>query len=75
MHNLDFWVSQNYIIVEYLAQTTCAMSSLEVLQSFLVQKNAFLLVFGALKSNDSYLITFYPKNVKPRIPHFVSIQI
>jgi hypothetical protein len=33
-HNLNARVAQNYFIMEDLAQTPCAMSSLEVLQSF-----------------------------------------
>jgi hypothetical protein len=33
-HNLNARVAQSYSIVEYLAQIPCAMSALEVLQSF-----------------------------------------
>ncbi len=34
--------TQNYSIVEDLAQSPCAMSALEVLQSCLAQRSAFL---------------------------------
>ena len=37
LHNLNSRAATNYFVVEYLAQTPCAMSSLEVLQSCPVQ--------------------------------------
>jgi hypothetical protein len=33
-HNPNMRAAQNYFVVEYLAQTPCTMSTLEVLQSF-----------------------------------------
>lgn len=36
-HNPNARVAQNYNIVEYLAQESCAMFALEVLQSFPTQ--------------------------------------
>ena len=34
LHNPNARVASNYSVVEYLSQTPCAMSALEVLQSF-----------------------------------------
>ena len=39
-HNPKSRAASNYSVVEYLAQTPCAMSALEVLQSFPTQQDA-----------------------------------
>jgi hypothetical protein len=67
--------AQNYSIVEYLAQSLCEMSSLDVLQSFLVQQSALLSTIGATDASISQLITFNPSNFKPFLPYHVTFQI
>jgi hypothetical protein len=74
-HNLNARVAQNYSIVEYLAQTPCAMSALEVLQSFPSQRNALLSALGASESSNSLSIMFDTSNVKPHLPYHVAFQI
>ena len=49
-HNLNVRESQNYNIVEDLAQAPCVMSTLEVLQSFPMQLKSLLEVIGAQDS-------------------------
>ena len=45
-HNPNAKAAQNYSIIEDLAQAPCAMSALEVLQSFPMQWNTLLSVLG-----------------------------
>jgi hypothetical protein len=47
-HNPNMRAAQNYSIMEDLAQTPCAMSALEVLQSFPSQRKALLSSLGAV---------------------------
>jgi hypothetical protein len=68
-------VAQNYSIVEDLAQTPCAMSTLEVLQSFPSQRKALLSSLGVVETANSGMIVFYPTNYKPHLPHHVTFQI
>jgi hypothetical protein len=76
LHNPNSRATQNYSIVEYLAQSPCAMSSLEVLQSCLVQQQSALLsTIGATNASSSQLITFDPSNVKPHLPYHITFQI
>ena len=42
LHNPNARAASNYSVVEDLAQTLCAMSALEVLQSCLAQRDALL---------------------------------
>ena len=51
------------------------MSSLEVLQSCLVQQKVILEAIGAHDSSNSNLITFDVDKNKPFLPHYVFIQI
>jgi hypothetical protein len=74
-HNPNSRATQNYSIVEDLAQSSCAMSSLEVLQSFLVQQSALLSAIGATDASSSQLIMFDPSNVKHHLPYHVTFQI
>jgi hypothetical protein len=74
-HNLNARAAQNYSIVEDLAQTPCAMSALEVLQSFPSQRKALLSALGATKTTNSGMIIFDPTDYKPRLPHHVAFQI
>jgi hypothetical protein len=64
--------SQNYSIMEDLAQTPCAMSSLEFLQSFPSQRKVLLFSLGAVETSNSGMIIFYPTYHKPCVPHHVS---
>lgn len=67
--------AQNYLIVEDLAQSPCAMSGLEVLQSCPSQISAFLLAMGALDPKNSLTLTFDMINVKTRLPRHKAFQI
>jgi hypothetical protein len=57
-HNPNARASQNYSIVEDLAQTPCAMSALEVLQSFPSQRKVLLSALGAVETTNSGMIFF-----------------
>jgi hypothetical protein len=74
-HNPNARAAQNYSIVEDLAQTPCAMSALEVLQSFPSQRKALLSSLGAVETTNSGMIVFYPTDYKPCLPHHVAFQI
>jgi hypothetical protein len=50
--------TQNYNIVEYLAQAPCAMSALEVLQHFPSQRRTLLAAIGEIDPESSNNITF-----------------
>jgi hypothetical protein len=58
MHNPNAQATHNYSIVEDLAQAPCVMSTLEVLQSFLVQCKELLTTIGGVDPSDTHLITF-----------------
>ena len=66
---------QFYNVVEYLAQTPCAMSTLEVLQSCPTQCKKLLTVLGDLDLDNTNLIHFNVKNYKSRLPHKIAFQI
>jgi hypothetical protein len=74
-HNPNARAAQNYSIMEDLAQTPCAMSALEVLQSFPSQRKALLSALGVVETTNSGMIVFYPTDHKPRLPHHVTFQI
>jgi hypothetical protein len=75
-HNLNVRATQNYSVVEDLSQTPCAMSSLEVLQSFPSQRKALLSCLWDLQRlviwERSFLIR---PDLKPRLPYHVVFQI
>lgn len=50
--------THNYSIVEYMAQSPCAMSALEVLQSCPAQRSALLTKIRAFDPKKSLVITF-----------------
>jgi hypothetical protein len=50
--------TQNYNIVEYLAQALCTMSILEVLQHFPSQRRTLLAAIGVIDPESSNNITF-----------------
>jgi hypothetical protein len=49
-HNPNARASQNYSVVEDLSQTPCAMSVLEVLQSFPAQRKSLLTALGSTET-------------------------
>jgi hypothetical protein len=53
-HNPNAKVTQNYSVVEDLSQTPCAMSTLEVLQSFPAQRKALLTALGSTETCNRY---------------------
>ena len=67
--------TQNYSIVEDLAQSPCAMSALELLQSCLAQRSALLTAIGAIDPKNSLLITFDMTNFKKRLRHHMAFHI
>ena len=68
-YNLKSHATQNYSIVEDLAQAPSTMSTLEVLQSCLSQLKAFLSTTGGIDPSDSSLIAFDLENFVPCLPH------
>ena len=60
-------VAQHYNIVEDLAQSPSAMSTLEVLQSFPSQKQALLSAIGGIDPTDSNLVSFNHKGYDPQL--------
>ena len=74
-HNPNARVAQHYSIVEDLAQAPCAMSTLEVLQTFPMQQKSLLSVIGGLVPMESNLITFDTEHKTPRLSHQLTFQI
>jgi hypothetical protein len=74
-HNLNARATQNYSVVEDLSQTPCAMSSLEVLQSFPSQRKALLTALGSTETCNLGTIMLDTTNLKPRLPYHVAFQI
>ena len=74
-HNPKARASQNYSIAEDLAQAPCAMSALEVLQSFPSQRKELFSSIGVVDPNDIGLITFDLEQLTSRIPSHVTFQI
>ena len=73
-HNPNARASQNYSVVEDLAQAPCAMSVLEVLQSCLAQRSTLLSALGFQDPSNSNAISFSTQG-KPRLPPHVPIHI
>jgi hypothetical protein len=70
-HNLNARASQNYSVVEDLSQTPCAMSSLDVLQSFPSQRKNLLAALGSAKTCNTQMIMLDTTELKPRLPYNV----
>jgi hypothetical protein len=66
---------ENYLIVKYLGQNSCAMLVLEVLQMCPSQRDALLSSLGALNLCGSNVIKFDVTDVKLHLPYHVSFQI
>ena len=73
LHNPNRATS-NYLVVEDLAQTPCAMSALEVLQSCPAQRDALLAALGSMDST-SLTAKFPLSDVKIRLPYHVALSI
>jgi hypothetical protein len=73
--NLSSRAAQNYNIVEYLAQDSCSMSTLEVLQHFPSQRRTLLATIVAINPELSNNITFNLDNFKSRLSHQLAFQI
>jgi hypothetical protein len=63
-HNPNTRVAQNSFVVEDLSQTPCAMSALEVLQSFLSQRKALLSSLGSIETCNSGTIMLDTTDLK-----------
>jgi hypothetical protein len=74
-HNLNARAAQYYSIVEDLAQGPCAISTLEVLQSYPSQKKALLQAIRVVDSTNTSLLYFDPENSESRLPHSNALQI
>jgi hypothetical protein len=74
-HNPNARAAQNYSVVEYLSQTPCAMSALEVLQSFPAQRKALLTTLGSIETCNPGTIMLDTTDLKPRLPYHVAFQI
>jgi hypothetical protein len=74
-HNPNARATQNYSVVEDLSQTPCAMSSLEVLQSFPSQRKALLAALGSTETCNLGTIMLDMTDLKPRLPYHVVFQI
>ena len=57
-HNPNARAAQNYSVVEDLGHTPCAMSSLEVLHSFPLQRKALIFSLGVNDDDSSSVIKF-----------------
>ena len=65
----------SYNIVDDFTQTPTAMSALEVLKTFPMQRKALLSALGAVDPSKSKLITFDTKNGEPHMPLTIVFQI
>jgi hypothetical protein len=74
-HNPNARAAQNYFVVEDLSQTPCAMSALEVLQSFPTQRKALLTSLGSTETCNPGTIMLDTTDLKPHLPYHVVFQI
>jgi hypothetical protein len=71
-HNPNVRVAQNYFVVKNLSQTPCAMSSLEVLQSFPSQRKALLASLGSTETCNLGTIMLDTTDLKSHLPYHVA---
>jgi hypothetical protein len=74
-HNPNARATHNYSVLEDLSQTPCAMSALEVLQSYLAQRKALLTTLGSTETCNPGTIMLDTTDLKPRLPYHVAFQI
>jgi hypothetical protein len=75
VNNPQARAAHNYSLVDDLAQSSAAMSILEVLQMCPTQRKSLLSSMGAVDPADTRLITFDLDSCEPRLPAAVAIQI
>ena len=74
-HNPNARTTQNYFAVEDLSQTPCAMSALEVLQSYPSQRKALLAALGSTETCNLGMIMLDTTDLKTHLPYHVVFQI
>jgi hypothetical protein len=74
-HNLNARATQHYSIVEDLTQAPCAMSTLEVLQSFPSQWKSLLSSIGGIDPSESNIISFDTEQSESCLSHQLALQI
>jgi hypothetical protein len=74
-HNPNARVAHNYSVVEDLSQTPCAMSALEVLQSFPSQRKSLAATLGSTETCNLGTIMLDTIDLKPHLPYHVAFQI
>jgi hypothetical protein len=74
-HNPNARATQNYSVVEDLSQTPCAISALEVLQSYPSQRKALLVSLGSAETCNLGMIMLDTTNLKPHLPYHMAFHI
>jgi hypothetical protein len=74
-HNPNVRAAQNYYVVEDFSQTPCALSSLEVLQSFPSQRKALLATLGSVETCNLGTIMLDTTDLKPHLTYHIAFQI
>ena len=74
LHNPNARAASNYFLVEDLAQTPCAMSALEVLQSCLAQRDALLAALGSMDSSG-LVVKINLSDVKIHLAYHAALSI
>jgi hypothetical protein len=74
-HNPNERASQSYSMVEYLSQTPCAMSTLEVLQIYPSQRKSLLTTLGYTETRNPGTIMLDTTDPKPHLPYHIAFQI
>jgi hypothetical protein len=75
VHNPQARAAHNYSLVDDLAQSSAAMSVLEVLQTCPTQRKSLLSTLGAIDPADTRLITFDLDSGEPRLLTLITFQI
>jgi hypothetical protein len=75
VHNPQVRASHNYSLVDDLAQSSAAMSVLEVLRTCRTQRKSLLSTLGAINPTDTRLITFDLDSREPRLATLIAFQI
>jgi hypothetical protein len=74
-YNPNAMATQNYSMVEDLSQTLCAMSALEVLQSYSSQRKDLLVALGSFETCNLGTIMLDTTNLKPFLPYHVNVRL
>jgi hypothetical protein len=75
VHNPQARETHNYSLVDDLAQSSAAMSVLEVLQTCPTQQKSLLSALGEVNPTDTRLVNFDLDSYEPHLPALVAIQI